>query len=116
VLVSPAVRARQTVDQLGLRALVTVLDALYDAAPGRLHSQLTRLPEYLVTVLLVGHYPGIPGLTTELAGPGSDPRLVSLVQRQFPPATLVELEFTGPWTTLHTARLVGVRTQSPLRG
>ncbi len=107
VLASPATRARQTVEGLALPALITVVDSLYDGAPGRLHTQLTRLPEYLTTVLLVGHYPGIPGLVSDLADSQSD-RLVRSIELQFSPATLVELEFSGPWTTLHAARVVSV--------
>ena len=109
VLCSPATRTRQTAEALALGASITVVDTLYNCPPGRIATALSRIPEYVGKVLVVGHFPGIPGLLQQLAdGPG-DQAEVSRLARHFPPATVVELGFTGPWPELHTARLVGVR-------
>lgn len=109
VLCSPAARTRQTAESLGLRAGITVLDALYNCPPGRIATELSTLPEYVHRVLVVGHYPGIPNLVQGLADRTSDPSALRLLGRQFPPGSLAELEFHGPWSELHSARLVIVR-------
>ncbi|MDQ7991803.1 MAG: histidine phosphatase family protein [Propionicimonas sp.] len=109
VLCSPATRTRQTADGLGLKAAVTVLDPLYNCPPERILTALARLPEYVRGVLVVGHFPGIPGLVQQLADRSADLAEVSRLARHFPPATVVELEFADPWPDLHAARLVRVR-------
>lgn len=108
VLCSPAVRTRQTAEGLGLPLAVTVVDALYNCPPTSIATTLARLPEYIRTVLVVGHFPGIPGLVQTLADRHSNAAEVAALARHFPPATLVELEFAGLWSDLHVARLVRV--------
>jgi len=109
VLCSPAVRTRQTAEGLGLQADITVVDTLYNCPPGRIATALSRLPEYVGKVLVVGHFPGIPGLLQQLADRPADQAEVSRLGRHFAPGTVVELRFTGPWPELHTAKLVRVR-------
>ncbi len=109
VLASPAVRARQTAEALGLPVQVTVVDALYNCSAATLATTVSRLPEYVRTALVVGHFPGVPGLVQTLVDRQAAGPDVSVLARQFPPATVVELEFTDPWPDLHIARLVAVR-------
>lgn len=108
VLCSPALRTRQTAAALRLAPAITVVDSLYNCTAGRIRTALARLPEHVNAALVVGHYPGIPGLVRELADRRSDPAELRKLAGQFAPATLVELEFTGGWTDLHIARLVAV--------
>jgi phosphohistidine phosphatase len=109
VLCSPAVRTQQTARGLRLSAPVTVVDSLYNCSAGRILSALAKLPEYVQAAIVVGHYPGIPGLVHQLADRRSDAGALRELAHGFSPATTVELEFTGPWGELHTARLVAVR-------
>lgn len=109
VLCSPAVRTRQTALGLRLSAPVTVVDSLYNCSASRILTALAKLPEYVRAALVVGHYPGVPGLVRQLADRRSDAAALRELDRGFPPATTVELEFTGAWGDLHTARLVAVR-------
>lgn len=108
VLCSPAVRTRQTAEGLGLPLPVTVVDALYNCPPTAILTALARLPEYVRAALVVGHFPGIPGLVQTLADRQGSATEVSALARQFPPATVVELEFADLWSDLHAARLVRV--------
>lgn len=113
VLCSPAVRTRQTALGLRLAAPVTVIDTLYNCSAPRILSALAKLPEYVQAALVVGHYPGIPSLVHQLADRHSDVGALRELTLGFSPATTVELEFTGPWPELHTARLVAVRRPDP---
>ncbi len=108
VLCSPAVRTRQTAEALRLATPVTVVEPLYNCSAGRILTALAGLPEYVRAALVVGHYPGVPALAQQLADRRSDPAELRRLTGQFSPATVVELEFTGPWTDLHTGRLVRV--------
>lgn len=109
VLCSPAVRTRQTADGLRLDAPVTVIEPLYNGSAGHILTALAALPEYVQTVMVVGHYPGVPGLAHQLADRRSDPTALRELSGGFSPATTVELVFTGPWKDLHGARLLTVR-------
>lgn len=109
VLASPAVRARQTATALGLPVQVTVVDALYNCSAATLATTVSRLPEYVRAALVVGHYPGLPGLVQALVDRQTAGPELSALERRFPPATVVELEFADPWPDLHIARLVAVR-------
>lgn len=109
VLCSPAVRTRQTALGLRLPVPITVVDSLYNCSASRILTALAKLPEYIQAALVVGHYPGIPGLVHQLADRHSDAGALRELALGFSPATTVELEFTGPWPELHAARLVAVR-------
>jgi phosphohistidine phosphatase len=87
VLCSSAVRARQTVELLGLEESVDVLveDELYGAGGADLMARLRRVPSMAATVLLVGHNPGIEQLARTLDRQG----LASVAK--FPTAALVVL-------------------------
>lgn len=108
VLCSPAVRTRQTALGLRLDAPITVVDPLYNCSVSRILTALARLPEYTSVAMVVAHYPGIPALAQQLADRRSDAAALRELTHGFSPATTVELEFTGPWTDLHAARLVAV--------
>lgn len=113
ILCSPAVRTGQTASGLRLPAPVKVVEPLYNCSAGRILTALATLPERITTVLVVGHYPGVPALAHQLADRrSSDPAALRQLTGAFSPATLVELEFAGPWRELHTARLVAVRQPS----
>jgi phosphohistidine phosphatase len=87
VLCSPATRARQTFELLGLGPEVEVLfeDGLYGASAGELLARLRQLDDTTGSVLVIGHNPGIEDLAATLVGGGDEPA------QKFPTAALADL-------------------------
>ena len=104
VLCSPALRTRQTWEQLrdaaGLQVEPTLEPALYDAALDDLLDLVRGLPEDARVPLVVGHNPGCSELVTHLGG---DPVRMR-------PGTLVVLQAAGSWPDVVTrgATVAGV--------
>ncbi len=114
VLCSSAARTRQTAELLQLPAPVRYLDRLYNAGSRQLLAELAGVEDQVRTVLLVGHAPGIAALAVNLADrQHSSPEALSLIRYNFPPATLVGLEFYGGWSALVEARLFTARHPRP---
>ncbi|HEY3409221.1 MAG TPA: histidine phosphatase family protein [Propionicimonas sp.] len=110
VLSSPAARARQTTELLSLRCPIRYVDRLYNAGSRALLAELSGVPDQVRTVLVVGHAPGIPALAENLADRlHSSPEALALIRYNYPPATLVGLEFFGGWSALAEARLFSAR-------
>ncbi len=110
VLCSSATRARQTTELLNLHAPIRYLDRLYNAGTRQLLAELYAVEDQLRTVLVVGHAPGIPALAENLADrQHSNPEAMALIRYNFPPATLVGLEFYGGWSAMGEARLFTAR-------
>lgn len=110
VLSSSAARARQTAELLALSAPVRYLDRLYNAGSRQLLSELGGVPDQVRTILVVGHAPGIPALAENLADrQHSSPEALALIRYNYPPGTLVGLEFFGGWSALAQARLFTAR-------
>ena len=84
VLCSTALRTRQTVEILGLDAPVRFADEVYEAAPDEVLDQVRATAAQAQTLLVCGHAPGLPGLTLELAGPGSSTQAVDEASVRFP--------------------------------
>lgn len=116
VLCSSAVRTRQTCALLDLPDDVTVevADAFYTAGSDRLIEAVTTLDDAVLTVLIVGHAPAVPGVVYDLADPStSDPVAARVVASRYPPATLARLEFGGEWAAADPVRLVSAWTAEP---
>lgn len=109
ILASPAMRARQTADLLGLTAPIDYRESLYNAGSQWIAGELAGVADWVPSVLVVAHAPGIPALAHDLASTGSDPSALAIIDRYFPPATLVGLEFEGSWAELVEARVVLAR-------
>ncbi len=110
VLCSTATRARQTAELLQLRAPIRYLDRLYNAGSRQLLAELSGIEDQIRTVLVVGHAPGIPALAENIADrQHSSADALSLIRYNFPPATLVGLEFFDGWSALAEARLFTAR-------
>ncbi|GMA31049.1 phosphohistidine phosphatase [Litorihabitans aurantiacus] len=102
VLVSSAVRTRQTWEQVaaGLprHGDVEVRDDLYDADAGDVAGLLTEVDDAVATVLVIGHEPVISSLARRLASAGSS--AAHLVAAGVPTATRCVLEVDSPWSDL----------------
>jgi phosphohistidine phosphatase len=73
VLCSTAVRARATLDLVGIGLRVPTVEieeALYHASAATLLERLAMLPPAIESVLLIGHNPGLHALVCLLAPPG----------------------------------------------
>jgi len=108
-LCSTALRTRQTWSALGLDADVEFNDALYNAGSDTLLEELWLLEESVGTAMIIGHGPGVPALASQLAGPGSDPHAVEVVNSRYPTATLTEFRIDAPWSELQQAALTWLR-------
>jgi phosphohistidine phosphatase len=111
VLCSTAERTRQTLAASGLAAgaAVQYRGKIYAAEPEEILDLIIEIPASVATLLVVGHFPGIPELAEALAGPGSDPAALAAIERKFPTSAFAVLSVAGPWSGLPQAgRLVNV--------
>jgi phosphohistidine phosphatase len=96
ILCSPAVRTRQTLDLVlpYLKSDPTVVfqDGFYLAAASQLLARVRKVEAKVRHVMIVGHDPGMHGLSTELAGSGA-PKLMQALAAKFPTAGLAVLDF-----------------------
>ncbi len=105
VLVSPALRTRQTLAALEPwddTPLIEPMDPLYLADAATLAALLAEVPETVRSLLLIGHNPGLHDLARRLAAtaPGA------AVEARFPTAALAEFALPGRWDRLAGARLI----------
>lgn len=107
VLVSTAIRARQTWDiveaelaKANLRPQATHLEQLYGAGPTQLLNALHDAISDAACVMIVAHNPGLHELGFALAGGGDDAARAALADN-LPTGAIVTLDFmTDDWTDL----------------
>ncbi len=107
ILCSSAVRTRETYDGLG-KAVdgipVEYADAIYEASVDRLLKVLQAVDERRDSVMLIGHNPGMEGLTKLLCGGMGDAASMDLLEEKFPTGALAVLSGdAGAWTALGPA-------------
>jgi len=106
VLCSTSQRTRETwklaAHELPKRAKKTVYESrVYDASPGEIITVLQETPDEYTDLLLVGHNPGVLGLTQVLAGDEGDADALNRLRLGgFPTAAIAVLGFTGPWKSV----------------
>ena len=115
VLCSTAQRTRQTLAASGVLpdgadGEVRYRPEIYGAMAEDLLPLLRSVPAHVRSVLVVGHFPGLPDLADELAGPGSDGEALRRLGDRFPTSAIALLETSGEWADLgpHSTRLVDV--------
>ena len=103
VLVSTAVRTRQTMEALEPwpeTPLIEPEPRLYNASSDELLDVVRGVTETVRSVLLIAHNPGLHELAMELVGPGgmnfSDATLRQLADG-YPSGALAEFSLAGPW-------------------
>jgi phosphohistidine phosphatase len=110
-LCSTAVRTRETwklaVHELPHRPKTVYEERIYEASPGELIALLNETPDDAQDVILIGHNPGVQGLTDVLAGSAEGDARERMTSRGFPAAAFAVLSFDAPWKSLEpgTARL-----------
>ncbi|WP_354642846.1 SixA phosphatase family protein [Kitasatospora camelliae] len=103
VLCSTSLRTRETwklvAHELPKRPRKTAYEErVYEASPGQIIEVLQETPEDHSDVLLVGHNPGVLGLTQVLAGDEGDREALNQLRLGgFPTAAIAVLSFGGPW-------------------
>ncbi|MEV6212217.1 histidine phosphatase family protein [Kitasatospora sp. NPDC051914] len=106
VLCSTALRTRETwklaAHELPKRPRRTVYeDRVYEASPGEIIAVLQETPDEFADLILVGHNPGVLGLTQVLAGDEGDADALNRLRlSSFPTAAIAVLSFTGEWKSV----------------
>lgn len=106
VLVSTAVRTRQTLEALEPFAdtpLIEPMESLYNASVPSLLQALRSVKETVRSVLMVAHNPGMHELAMHIVGPQAmsyaNPDLRRLLDG-YPSGALAEFSVPGPWGAL----------------
>ena len=104
VLVSTALRARETYDLVGGPAGLKPAeyeDELYLASTMVLLKRLKKVPPRTNSVMIIGHNPGLSDLARKLSDPAeSDPAALSKVRAKFPPGSCAVMTVFTPWSEL----------------
>ncbi|MHC8422166.1 SixA phosphatase family protein [Streptomyces sp. NB004] len=100
-LCSTSTRTRETwklaVQEFPHRPKTVYEERIYEASPGELIALLNETPDDLRNVLVIGHNPGMEGLTEILSGSAEDEARARMGIRGFPTAAFAVLTFTGSW-------------------
>jgi phosphohistidine phosphatase len=100
VLCSPATRARETLELLGLRDANAVYPAdVYGASADELLELVRSADADAATVAVIGHNPEVQDLATELAGNDAAADAVRL-REKFPTCSVAVFDVDGPWRDL----------------
>jgi phosphohistidine phosphatase len=103
VLVSPARRTLQTLDELEPwddTPLQEQLETLYLATPEQLIGVLHDVPETVRSVRLIGHNPGMHDLAQTLIAGTQPTDAARRLAIGYPTGALAEFTVTGPWLRL----------------
>ncbi len=108
VLCSTAARTRETLEltrpALADTATVSLEAGLYAASAGTLLERLRALPDEVVSVMLIGHNPGLEDLALLLAASGDE---LERLEAKFPTAALATLTISAAtWKRLSKADAV----------
>lgn len=104
VICSTSERTRQTAEGIWAggcsEADVRFEHRVYEAAPDRLLSVLREADEDAQVVMLVGHAPGIPALTSLLADGEGSTQAHEALCAGYPTSGIAVLSFQGHWSDL----------------
>jgi phosphohistidine phosphatase len=106
VLVSPALRTRQTWElvaaELSDPPAAQFAKGIYDASADRLLAEIRKTPGTADNLLVIGHNPGLEDFAGQLAADSSDAAALARLREKFPTAALARFVFDGVWDQLHT--------------
>ncbi len=103
VLCSPARRTVETLDRISQAVegvQVKIREWIYMGSVGTLRDHLSHLPDTVVSVLVIGHNPGLEGLAHQLMGPGDHDPSVDALRTKYPTGALATLEGPRIWSAL----------------
>jgi phosphohistidine phosphatase len=108
VIVSPALRTRQTADlvltELSHQPNLVFKDEIYEAEWSQLATVITQLPTESSAALLIGHNPGMEDLCRRWPTSITD-EARSILDSKFPTCTIARLTVTGSWNSPQEAHL-----------
>ncbi|MFE9612276.1 SixA phosphatase family protein [Streptomyces sp. NPDC006012] len=103
-LCSTAVRTRETwklaVQELPHRPKTVYEERLYEASPGEIIAVLNEVPDDNRNLILIGHNPGMHGLTEILSSTADGDTRERMERRGFPAAAFAVLSFDCSWKGL----------------
>jgi phosphohistidine phosphatase len=101
VLCSTATRARETLAHNAIDAPVRYVDRLYDATPGTVIDEITRVGDDVAVLLVVAHEPTLTQVALGLAGTdSSNTAAAERISTKFPTSAMAVLRFTRSWKDL----------------
>ncbi len=101
VLCSTATRARETLADTGIGAPVRYIDRLYDATPGTVIDEITRVGDDVAALLLIAHEPTMSQVALGLAGGASaNTPAAERISIKFPTSAMAVLHFGRSWKDL----------------
>jgi phosphohistidine phosphatase len=109
VLCSTATRARETLAHTGIDAPVRYVDRLYDAVPGTVIEEISRVGEDVGVLLVVAHEPTMTQVALGLGGTMSaNTAAVERISTKFPTSAMAVLRVSRSWkdVELDSAQLV----------
>ncbi|PYD48062.1 SixA phosphatase family protein [Novacetimonas pomaceti] len=103
-LVSPALRTRQTWEEMGSffgdhSPDVQYVNALYETSADRIRDMLWEVDEKYNNIIILSHNPGIGNLAMELAGCHGSGHVPPSLSLGFPPAAMACFFSAIPWNT-----------------
>ncbi|MGW0085593.1 SixA phosphatase family protein [Streptomyces sp. NPDC003393] len=103
-LCSTATRTRETwklaVHELPHRPKTVYEERIYEASPGELITVLNETPDDIHNIVLIGHNPGVQGLTEVLCGTSQEEARERMSRRGFPAGAFAVVTFEGSWKSL----------------
>lgn len=101
VLCSTATRARQTLAHTAIDAPVRYVERLYDAVPGTVIDEITRVGDDVTTLLVIAHEPAIAQVALGLSGAeGTNAADAERISTKFPTAAIAVLRVPCRWEDL----------------
>lgn len=101
VLCSTATRARETLAHTGIDAPVRYADRLYDAVPGTVIDEITRVGDDVAVLLVVAHEPTMTQVALGLACANkSNSAAAEHISTKFPTSAMAVLRLTCSWKDL----------------
>lgn len=101
VLCSTSVRTRLTLAATGIDAPTTFDEKIYGGSPEQIIDLVRDVDDAVATLLVVGHVPGMPWTTWELAA-DRDSEPAEQISRKFPTSAIAVLEFGKSWADIDT--------------
>jgi phosphohistidine phosphatase len=99
VLCSTATRARETLAHTAIDAPVRYVDRLYDAVPGTVIDEITRVGDDVAGLLLVAHEPAMAQVALGLAtGDGVNTAAAERISTKFSTSAMAVLRLERSWT------------------
>lgn len=103
VICSTATRTRETLTRTGIVAPTRYEEAIYGGTPADIIEEISLTDPAVRTLLVVGHFPGLPE-TALILGGGIDSPAVRSIEDGFPTSAVAVLDTEQQWDALTPGR------------